>query len=221
MPQSIYISYAISPKKELIISCYHDKTQSMINGAALGKADGLKPKDFIKLDKTLRGKDNADIKEGLLELLTTIKSISADYNKVIYRGDLNLCTSDKSPTPCLFDGTINDLFSGKEVHLILESGNKEYVEEGISLADRAGLTGAILQTKSTVKDQLVKVYPASIIPSPAPEELAQPEVAIKDTHSLAEALKKVGIFPQAGADSASTAAAPEVPDEDEGTKLTG
>lgn len=68
---------------------------------------------------------------------------------------------------------------------------------------------------------MVKVYPPAIIPSPSSDELAYAEVAIKDTQSLAEAFNKVGIFPRAGADSASTAAAPEVPDEDEGTKING
>lgn len=50
MSPKIYISYTITPSKELVISSYHEKVQSMINGFALIKKDGLKPGDLKKLE---------------------------------------------------------------------------------------------------------------------------------------------------------------------------
>lgn len=49
MSPKIYISYTITPNKELVISSYHDKFQSTMNGFTLIKKDGLKPGDLKKL----------------------------------------------------------------------------------------------------------------------------------------------------------------------------
>lgn len=119
-----------------------------------------------------------------------------------------MCTSNKAPTPCLFDGTLNQVFPGKEVQLILESANREYVEAGIRLADSMGLVGAILQTKTaSTEGVLSKTYPQSEaqvqvnnspidIPAPIPDTaaLAQAEVKIKDPQTLSNALVKIGVF---------------------------
>ncbi|PWY55054.1 hypothetical protein DGG96_14105 [Legionella qingyii] len=204
MSPKIYISYAITPNKELVISSYHEKVQSMINGFALIKKDGLKPGDLKKLEGELPEQyDNDDVKKKLIELLTTIKN-SGDFDKVTYRGDLNLCTHKKDDlAPFLFDGTLNKFFAGKEVQLILESANTEYVEGAIKFADNIEMTGVILQTKSGSQDVLSKTYPpsnanksSSETPVPAPEtgELAQSTVNINDPLALSDALSKVGIF---------------------------
>ncbi|MCE0722877.1 MULTISPECIES: hypothetical protein [Legionella] len=211
MPK-IYVHYAITPKGELAISSYHERTQSFSNGFALIKKE-LKLSDLQKLEADIPDPyTNDDIKSKLLELLSTIKQ-SKNYNdvtlgKVTYKGDLNLCTGNKAPTPCLFDGTLNRVFPGKEVQLILESANREYVEAGIRLADSMGLVGAILQTKtSATEEALSKTYPQSgtqvqvnnnsiEMPTPKPDAdaLAQAEVKIKDPQTLSNALIKIGVF---------------------------
>lgn len=204
MSPRIYISYTITPNKELVISSYHEKVQSMINGFALIKKDGLKPGDLKKLEGVLPEQyDNNDVKKKLIELLETIKK-SGDFDNVTYRGDLNLCTHKKEDlAPFLFDGTLNNFFSGKEVQLILESANYEYVEGAIKFADKIGITGVTLQTKSATKEVLSKTYPpleanksTTETPIPVPETgaLAQSEADIKDPHTLSDALGKVGIF---------------------------
>ncbi|WP_454780409.1 hypothetical protein [Legionella sp. WA2022007384] len=204
MSPKIYISYAITPKKELFISSYHEKVQSMVNGFALVKNDGLKPGDLKKLDKELPEQyDNNDVKNKLLELLTTIKQ-SGDFDKVTYRGDLNLCTHKKEElAPFLFDGTINKFFAGKEVKLILESANVEYVQGAIDFANTIELSNVILQTKTATKDGISKTYPPldannnlveTSVPVPESGALARSSVNIKDPHALSDALGKVGIF---------------------------
>lgn len=201
MPK-IYITYAITPKKELVVASYHEKVQSMLNAFTLVKKEGLKSGDLQKLEGDLPEQyDNNDVKNKLLELLTVVKK-SGDFDKVTYRGDLNLCTHKKEDVALyLFDGTLNQFFSGKEVQLILESANSEYVTGAIEIADKMGLTGAILQTKSGVKEgALSKTYPHSdqnsntSIPSPVPSALATSHVAIKDPLTLANTLGKVGVF---------------------------
>ncbi|HHT0593258.1 TPA: hypothetical protein ACTXXA_002029 [Legionella anisa] len=211
MPK-IYVHYAITSKGELAISSYHERTQSFSNGFALIKQE-LKLSDLQKLEADIPTPyTNDDIKTKLLELLSTIKQ-SKNYNdvtlsKVTYKGDLNLCTSNKEPTPCLFDGTLNQVFPGKEVQLILESANREYVEAGIRLADSMELVGAILQTKTaSTEGGLSKTYPQSGVqvqvnndpidmPTPLPDaaELAKAEVKIKDSQTLSSALVKIGVF---------------------------
>ena len=204
MSTKIFISYAITPKKELAISCYHEKVQSMINGFALVKNDGLKSGDLIKLEGELpEHYNNNDVKNKLIELLTTIKN-SGDFDKVTYKGDLNLCTHKKEElAPFLFDGTLNNFFAGKEVKLILESANVEYVQGAIEFADKMEMTNVVLQTKTGIKDGLSKTYPPldanknvvdTSVPVPETGALAQPSVNIKDPHALSDALGKVGIF---------------------------
>ncbi|MGM9454825.1 hypothetical protein ACTAZI_15985 [Legionella bozemanae] len=199
MPK-IYITYAVTPRKELIISSYHEKVQSKSNAAALVRKDGLKLKDLQEIEGEFPKASQDAIQSKLLELLSTLDGrLESEFEKVTYRGDLNLCTSDKSPTDCLFDGTLNRFFSGKEVYLILESANKEYVEDGIALADKNGLTGATLQTKTGVSEKLTKTYPSSGVqnkgvPSPDADALAQDTVKIKDPGALSEVLVKVGVF---------------------------
>ncbi|WP_454785319.1 hypothetical protein [Legionella sp. WA2024007413] len=199
MSPKIFISYAVTPKKELVISSYHEKVQSMVNGFALIKKDGLKSGDLKKLEESLPEEyDNNDVKNKLLGLLKIIKQ-SEDFDTVTYRGDLNLCTHKKEElAPFLFDGTLNDFFSGKGVKLILESANVEYVEGAIKFADTIQLSNVILQTKTATKDGISKTYPPlnaeSSIPLPESDALAQPSISIKDPHALSDALGKVGIF---------------------------
>ncbi|KTD42280.1 hypothetical protein [Legionella parisiensis] len=199
MPK-IYITYAITPDKELIISSYHEGTQSKSNAAQLARKAGVSLKDLKGINEDFPEASQSAIQNKLLELLTSITH-GLDFNKVTYRGDLNLCTSNKAPTDCLFDGTLNRFFSGKEVHLILESANKEYVEEGIQLADRNGLTGAIIQTKTSSSDKLSKFYPApeeqlnnNAVPIPDQSALAQDTVNIRDPQTFSNALAKIGVF---------------------------
>ncbi|MCW8444509.1 hypothetical protein OQJ05_10645 [Fluoribacter gormanii] len=229
MSPKIYISYTITPSKELVISSYHEKVQSMINGFALIKKDGLKPGDLKKLEGELPEQyDNNDVKNKLLELLTIIKN-SGDFDKVTYRGDLNLCTHKKEElAPFLFDGTLNNFFSGKEVQLILESANTEYVQGAIEFADKIEMTGLILQTKSGIKEVLSKNYPpananksSSETPVPVPEtgELAQSTVNIKEPLALSDALSKVGVFNTAGNEN-STSSTNEIPRPGFTTKIT-
>ncbi|PWY55039.1 hypothetical protein DGG96_14110 [Legionella qingyii] len=203
MSPKIYISYAITPNKELVISSYHEKFQSTFNGFTLIKKDGLKQGDLKKLEGDLPEQyDNNDVKKKLIELLTTIKN-SGDFDKVTYRGDLNLCTHKKDDlAPFLFDGTLNKFFAGKEVQLILESGNVEYVESAIKFADKIEMTGVILQTKSGIKETLSKTYPPSDdnnskaeVSVPIPETSALAQLSInEDVHTLSNAIGKVGIF---------------------------
>ncbi|MCW8444510.1 hypothetical protein OQJ05_10650 [Fluoribacter gormanii] len=214
MSPKIYISYTITPNKELVISSYHDKFQSTMNGFTLIKKDGLKPGDLKKIEGELPEQyDNSDVKKKLIELLTTIKN-SGDFDRVTYRGDLNLCTHKKEDlAPFLFDETLNNFFPGKEVQLILESGNAEYVEGAIKFADKIGLTGVILQTKSGNKEVLSKTYPPSVsnnskaeasVPIPESSALTQPTVNIEDVHTLSDALGNIGIFNTSSADTGTT-----------------
>ncbi|QMT59433.1 hypothetical protein [Legionella sp. PC997] len=213
MSPKIFISYAVTPKKELVISSYHEKVQSMVNGFALIKKDGLKSGDLKKLEESLPEKyDNNDVKNKLLGLLKIIKQ-SEDFDTVTYRGDLNLCTHRKEElAPFLFDGTLNDFFSGKEVKLILESANVEYVEGAIKFADNIEISNLILQTKTATKDGISKTYPSLdhnnpekySIPLPESGALAQPSISIKDPHALSDALGKVGIFNTPKTETTST-----------------
>ncbi|KTD66973.1 hypothetical protein Lste_3179 [Legionella steelei] len=220
---SIYITYAITPGHELVVASYHDKLQSKMNAAPLLRAriKDFKPKDMQYTEIDVGTPYNDEVVKGkLLELLASIKGV---YNKVTYRGDLNLCTQRKEDiAPCLFDGTLNRFFAGKSVDLILESANREYVEGAIEAADKIGLTGAVIQTKAGVPvgEALSKTYPKPVIPSavssglqttippvtppppgidlsipkPMASELADSSVSVQSPHSLAEALGKVGVF---------------------------
>ncbi|CAM2951243.1 Uncharacterised protein [Legionella steigerwaltii] len=195
---SIYLTYAITSSKELVVASYHSKLQSKANALPLirGKEPGFKLTDL----KYLEGEAiESAVKAKLLELLA---SIPGEYDKVTYKGDLNLCTSDKKPAPYLFDGTLNRFYAGKDVDLILESANEEYVRDGIAMADEMHLKGAVVQIK-TGSGTLSQVYPKPVIqdskmdlsvPKPKPSELAQPSVPVRDPHVLAEALGKFGSF---------------------------
>lgn len=226
MPK-IYITYAATPSGALVISSYHEKVQSKLNAFTLVKTEGLKSTDLQSLEGDLPASyDDVIVKQKLLDLLKGITDQGLDYNRVTYRGDLNLCTKRKEDlAPYLFDGTINRFFAGKEVQLILESANKEYVEGAIDFADRIGFTGAVIQTKSgTPKGQeLSKTYPKQeremdvSVPKPKTSELAQSSVTVQDPHVLSDALGKFGSFSPA---SAETTSAPTKKQDQEGTEET-
>ncbi|MCW8400601.1 hypothetical protein OQJ26_17620 [Legionella sp. PATHC038] len=226
MPK-IYITYAATPSGALVISSYHEKVQSKLNAFSLVKTEGLKSADLQSLEGDLpEAYDNEIVKAKLLELLTEVNNKGLDFNRVTYRGDLNLCTKRKEDlAPYLFDGTVNRFFAGKEVQLILESANKEYVEGAIDFADRIGFTDAVIQTKNgTPKGQeLSKTYPKEeramdvSVPKPKTSELAQSSVTVQDSHVLSDALGKFGSFSPA---TSETTSAPTKKQDKEGTEET-
>lgn len=212
---NIYINYVITSNRELLISSYHDKVQSKANALPLAKSKdkNIKPKDLQQLEEILpQPFDDGIVKTKLLNLLATIEG---DFDKVTYKGDLNLCTQKKEDlAPYLFDGTLNRFFAGRDVQLILESANKEYVDNAIEFANAIGLTGAVIQTKSgTPKEEArSQVYPQPEavnkekredlpIPESKSSELAQPKVAVQNTAILLDALVKVGVFNTSGTEN--------------------
>ncbi|STY28524.1 Uncharacterised protein [Legionella wadsworthii] len=213
MPK-IYMYYTITPNQELIISSYHANLQSKSNCAQLAKKAGLSFKDLKSLDGSIPDNPSyGDIKEKLLELLSHFNNLPAgnEYIKVTYIGDLNLCTNKKEPTPCLFDGTLNQFFSGKEVYLILESANSDFVDKAIELADKNQLSGITLQVKGGGK---AKIYPhaemKTTLDTPS-ANISFMEDSTDSTEKMTDpkSLGRIGIFTPAS--SVTSSSSPQSP----------
>lgn len=205
MPK-IYMYYTITPNRELIISSYHANLQSKSNCAQLAKKAGLSFKDLKSLEGSIPDNPSySDIKEKLLELLDHFNNLPAgnEYNKVTYIGDLNLCTNKKEPTPCLFDGTLNQFFSGKEVYLILESANTDFVDRAIELADKNQLAGITLQVKGGGK---AKIYPHAEMQTTLDIPSANTSFMEDSTEKMTDpkSLGRIGIFTPASSGTSSS-----------------
>ncbi|ARH00521.1 hypothetical protein [Legionella micdadei] len=200
MTQSIYIHYGKKPNGELVISCYHNKIQSYTKAVTLTRDRKVK-ENSLSVD-LLEPYDHGTVKKEVLKLLEQILiKKENECSKVTFAADLNLCCKKKEElAPFLFDRTLNDFFSGKKVHLILESSEPEFVLGAIEKTKKIALSGVTLKTKDSVKENAVcKVYEDSTevnlsVPKPSSTGLASPKVAIRDPKELTQAMGKIGLF---------------------------
>ncbi|WP_141650500.1 hypothetical protein [Legionella massiliensis] len=161
----MYISYAKNKSNQLIITCYHEKVQSMVNSLTLARKFELRNSDLSKLERSFSDpytKD--DVQASFQEVLKLIKSSCGPVSQIAFMGDLNLCCKNKNDlAPFLFDKTVHKIFKEvKSIHLTLESMDHIYVNKAIELADSRRLTDLTIKTKSVVREApICKVYPSS------------------------------------------------------------
>lgn len=163
---TMYIHYAKNESNQLIIACYHEKLQSVINGTVLARNFGIPRVALTKLERSISSPyTDSDVKAVFQELLQMIKEDCEPLAEVIYIGDLNLCCNNKEDlAPFLFDRTIHTIFKDtKSVHLTLESINHDFVNNAIVFADLHNMTNLTLKTKASVKETpICKIYPSSV-----------------------------------------------------------